>query len=387
MLLFLAIPLLGLTVAVADYLHWRRSAYRNSGQRIAAAVWYASTDAIPLLVGLTGWLLEDNTTKYMSVVLWAVWIWMVVVLPRLACYFFDALHWPRTGKAAAAIAVVLLVWGATLGRTTLRISRVEVCSRNLPAGFDGMRIVQLSDIHLGTIVRPERELSRIVDSVNALHPDLVCFTGDLVNIRSSELDARAARLLGAIEAPVFSVTGNHDVGVYIKDTIALPREQSLAAVIERQRAMGWHVLDDESVYLHRGGDSISISGVSFDPALRERRHDDDLEVGQQLAEVYRGVPDSLFNLTLVHLPQLWDQIRAAGYGDLTLSGHVHSMQLKIHLGSWSWSPAAWLYERWSGPYTEEGSTLYINDGTGYVGYPMRLGAWPEITLITLKRCE
>ncbi len=387
MLLFIVIPLLGLTVAVGDYLHWRRRVYPTSVRRIAAAIWYAATDMIPLLITITGWLQKDNSTEYLATVMWAVWIWMVTALPRLATYLFDTLYWHRTGKIAGAVVIVLLIWGATLGRTTLRIDRVEVCSRNLPAGFDGMRIVQLSDIHLGTIVRLERELARIIDSVNALHPEAVFFTGDLVNIRSSELDARAARLLGAIEAPVYSVMGNHDAGIYIKDTIALPQQQSLAEVIERQRALGWHVLDDESIYLHRNGDSISLSGISFDPVLRERQHDNDLEVGQQLARVYRDTPDSLYNLTLVHLPQLWDQIRTAGYGDLTLSGHVHSMQTKIRLGSWSWSPAAWLYDRWSGPYTEDGSTLYINDGTGCVGFPMRLGAWPEITLITLKRCE
>ena len=249
-----------------------------------------------------------------------------------------------------------------------------------------MRIVQLSDMHLGTIVSPERELTRIVDSVNALHPELVIFTGDLVNIRASELDGQAMRLLRLIEAPVVSVTGNHDVGSYIRDTVSLPRERSLADLLAAQRAMGWRVLDDETLYLHRGGDSISLSGISFDPALRKQRHDSDLEA-TNLDRVYAGVPDSLYNLTAVHLPQLWEQITARGYGDLTLAGHVHAMQFKVRLFGRAWSPAAWLYERWSGRYDEQGRTLYINDGTGYVAYPMRLGAWPEVTLFTLKRCE
>lgn len=95
-----------------------------------------------------------------------------------------------------------------------------------------------------------------------------------------------------------------------------------------------------------------------------------------------------FNITLAHVPQLWEQITTAGYGDLTLSGHVHAMQLKIRFSGRGWSPASWLYEHWSGRYdNDDGRTLYINDGTGYVGYPMRLGARPEITLLTLKQCE
>ena len=106
-----------------------------------------------------------------------------------------------------------------------------------------------------------------------------------------------------------------------------------------------------------------------------------------LGRAYAGVPDSLFNITLVHLPQLWGQILETGHGDLTLSGHVHSMQFKIRPWGRGWSPASWIYEHWSGRYDADGRTLYVNDGTGYVAYPMRLGAWPEVTLFTLKRCE
>ena len=138
--------------------------------------------------------------------------------------------------------------------------------------------------------------------------------------------------------------------------------------------------------MRRGADSISLTGLSFDPALRERRHDRDLP-GTAIPKAYAGVPDSLYNITLVHIPQLWEQIVEAGYGDLTLSGHVHSMQLKIRPWGRGWSPAKWIYKHWSGRYDTGRHTLYVNDGTGYVAYPMRLGAWPEVTLFTLKRCR
>ena len=146
------------------------------------------------------------------------------------------------------------------------------------------------------------------------------------------------------------------------------------------------MLEDTTAYLRRVTDSISLTGISFDPALRERRHDRHLPA-DKLPAIYAGVPDSLYNITLIHIPQLWEQITALGYGDLTLSGHVHSMQMKIRPWGRGWSPAVWLYERWSGRYDNGRHTLYINDGTGYVAYPMRLGAWPEVTLFTLKRCE
>lgn len=270
----------------------------------------------------------------------------------------------------------------------MHVNRVEVCSAKLPSTFDGMRIVQLSDMHVGTIVSPERELRRIVDSVEALQPDLIVFTGDLVNVRSSELTDRIALSLRHLQAPygVASVIGNHDSGVYIKDTVRQLPAESLCEVVAWQRAQGWRVLEDTTVYLVRGRDSISLSGISFDPVLRKKRHDSELPPAR-LDVVYQGVPDSLFNITAVHLPQLWQQIVESGYGDLTLAGHVHAMQMKVRLFGGAISPARLLYERWSGRYEEGAHTLYINDGTGYVAYPMRLGAWPEITLITLRRCE
>lgn len=173
--------------------------------------------------------------------------------------------------------------------------------------------------HVGTIVRPGRELSRLAECINALRPDAVFFTGDLVNIRAEELDEGALTLLRQIEGPVWSVTGNHDIGTYIKDSVSFPAAAEAREVIARQRSIGWRVLEDTTVYLRRGTDSISLTGISFDPALRDRRHDRDLPA-PGIAKAFAGVPDSLYNITLVHLPQLWEQITAMGYGDLTLAG-------------------------------------------------------------------
>ena len=375
MLLFLVIPLLGAAAILADVLRFRRLRLQHRPVAPLRMLWCGVTDLIPVAVPLAGLVVRDNTTGYMAAVMWLVWIWMLTVLPRLVCYllYFSAAAPPPHGHRDR----LRHHRGAHLGRHARPHGRARQ-----PRGD----LLTAPARRIRRHAHPERELTRIVDSVNALHPELVIFTGDLVNIRASELDKRAVRLLRRIEAPVVSVTGNHDVGSYIKDTVSLPREQSHADLLAAQRAMGWRVLDDETLYLHRGGDSISLSGVSFDPALRKQRHDSDLEA-TNLDRVYAGVPDSLYNLTAVHLPQLWEQITARGYGDLTLAGHVHAMQFKVRLFGRAWSPAAWLYERWSGRYDEQGRTLYINDGTGYVAYPMRLGAWPEVTLFTLKRCE
>lgn len=378
--------ILTLAAFAADWIHFRRQRRRGTPARRVLIVWALATDALPLVSALVGAVSRDNSPAVMTLYMWLIWAWIVTVIPRLLYYVFHFLKLRRTGVVLAALLTLFLVWGTTLGRTRIHVNRVEICSDRIPAAFDGFRFVQFSDAHVGALVRPERELTRLADTINALHPDAVFFTGDLVNIRSAELDAPTMALLQRIEGPVWSVTGNHDVGTYIRDSIRFPAEAEARTVVERQRAMGWCVLEDTTVYLRRGGDSISLTGISFDPALRERRHDRHLPA-DNLPEIYAGVPESAYNITLVHLPQLWELVTAAGHGDLTLSGHVHSMQFKIRPWGRGWSPAQWIYDRWSGRYDEGRHTLYINDGTGYVAYPMRLGAWPEVTLFTLKRCE
>ncbi|MDE7305302.1 MAG: metallophosphoesterase [Alistipes sp.] len=387
-MLFSFAILLGLCAVAADCHHFRRLKREGAAplRRRFFVAWAALTDALPLIVAVAGLLLRDHSTAYINWSMWMFWAWMITVFPRIGFYVLNAFHRPLLGVLLGLGIAAIMVWGATSGRTTLRINTLEVCSPRLPAGFDGLRIAQISDLHVGTLVRPDRELRRLVDSINALQPDLIVFTGDLVNIRSSELTPAVMQKLGELAAPVYSVTGNHDTGRYIKDTVAQPADESLAEVIERQTRIGWHVLQDTTIYLHRGNDSIALSGISFDPALHIQRHSSRLQA-TTLDKTYAGVPDTLFNITAVHLPQLWPQIIESGRGDLTLAGHVHSMQLKIRIFGRNISPASWLYKRWSGPYRQDGRTLYINDGIGYVGYPMRLGAWPEITLITLRKCS
>lgn len=384
-MLFLMTLFLSLLAIAADCVHfYRRRRRKNPASRTLIA-WIVVTDALPVISSVISALSRDNGTGLMYVYMWLFWGWIITVLPRLAFYVFNFIHLRRTGYAVAGALVLFFLWGTTWGRTRIHVNRVEICSERIPKAFDGYRFVQITDTHVGTLVRPGRELTRLADSVNALRPDAVFFTGDLVNIRAEELDERVMALLRRIEGPVWSVTGNHDVGTYIKDSVRFPAADEAREVVARQRSMGWNVLEDTTVYLRRGADSISLTGLSFDPALRERRHDRDLP-GTAIPSAYNGIPDSLYNITLVHIPQLWEQIVEAGYGDLTLVGHVHSMQFKIRPWGRGWSPAEWIYKHWSGRYDTGRHTLYVNDGTGYVAYPMRLGAWPEVTLFTL-RCK
>ena len=381
-----------LTALAADGYFWRHglrtAALPTCAKRLAAGA-LLLTDLLPLPCMAVGWLLPDNPTGAVNLFSWLNLLFLCTVPTRLLCYagWASRRRWGRVlGFAAAAGLAGALVWGTVWCRSDLRVERVEVRSHKLPESFDGLRVALFSDLHAGALLNPERETARVVDTLLSLDADLILFGGDLVNIRYTELDDAVSRQLARLKAPlgVYSVLGNHDMGVYIKDSLTLAHEVNTARLLERQRALGWRVLNDETVYLRRGGDSISFTGIAFQRSLRNFRHDGTLP-DVDLTDLYAEVPDTLFNLTLCHLPQLWELITAQGFGDLTLAGHVHSMQMKIPLGRRGLSLARILYKRWSGAYTEGGRTLYINDGIGAVGIPTRLGAAPEVTLIRLRR--
>lgn len=373
---------------VADGWYFRRHR-RTYRHRTLLLTLVAAGDLLPLTGIVLFWLTEDSTASIMAA-MWVFFAYLLLTLPRMVYYLVRACGKGRTVRILAAAAALgmacVLIRGAVSGRRTLAVHRVALRSERLPEAFDGLRIAQFSDLHIGTLVDPDGEMRALVDSLNALHADLVIFCGDLVNIRYTELDSAAMRLLGGIRSRygTFSVTGNHDTGNYVRDTLSLPPATNIAALVERQRAMGWRVLDNETVYLRHGDDSVALSGISYDRSLARQRHDRTLP-DYDIGPTYRGVPKTLYNITAAHIPQLWERIRDAGYGDLTLSGHVHSMQCKIRLFGRAFSPAQLLYRHWSGRYEEQGRTLYVNDGTGYVGFPMRIGAKPEITLFELRR--
>ncbi|MBE6203703.1 MAG: metallophosphoesterase [Rikenellaceae bacterium] len=357
-------------------------------RRWLAALWL--TDILPFLVMAFALLLRDNPTWLSVTMLWAVWAYVVLSIarfPTMAAVAFFRRNWVRVmGAAVSVLAVVIFVYGMAVTRTDYEVRRVVIESEKVPESFDGYKIVQISDMHVGNMVCQQRELNEIISICNGLEADAIAFTGDLVDIRYSELSDDVLERLARLKARdgIYSVTGNHDIGVYVKDSISLPPAVSVQKVIEVQRKIGWRVLEDETIHLRRGKDSISLTGISFSPVLQEFRHSAKIP-DVAIEKAYDGMAEGGFNVTLVHIPQLWDVIVSKQLADLTLSGHVHAMQMKLPIGKRGISPSRVKYRRWSGLYEEGGRWLYINDGVGYVLYPMRIGARPEITLFELRR--
>lgn len=361
--------------------------------KYATILFLVLTNSLPLFaVSLSdGLFLFDNTQQFANMAMVASTLYIFAVLPRIALYAgMLTIKHQTTARAVGIILSVsvlcILFVGVCKTRTYLTIKPVRLQYDNLPASFDGYRIAFISDLHIGAMLDAPKFCTTIVDTLNYLNPDIVVFGGDLVNLRHVELTPRIERILSRIKAPdgVIAVLGNHDMGVYIKDTVALPPHINVERLCSSVRKIGWHMLRDSTVYVYRGVDSISVTGIDFSERLLELRYKFSFDDGDyDLRPIYADVPDSLFNITVSHLPQLWHEITKTGYGDLTLAGHVHAAQMKVDLNGLRLSPAMLMYREWSGVYDDNGRRLYINDGVGTIGFYMRIGAKPEITLIEL----
>ena len=273
------------------------------------------------------------------------------------------------GLLSLLVPVLLLAYGILIERNTYRIKQVEVTFLTLPAAFDGYQIVQLSDIHSRSFLHRKRSLQRCVDKVNALQPDLIAFTGDIVTLQSSGLTLLTP-ILSQLSARdgVLAVIGNHDYCTYGHET------NGLKHVVELEQGMGWQVLLNSHTLLRRGGDSVAVAGVEN---ISTSHHFP--STGKLDTAIYGT--QGLFVILLSHDPTHWDLDVIGRDIPLTLSGHTHAAQTSL-LG---WTPARYWYKQYRGLYQKNWQYLYINQGLGETIFPARIGAPPEITLITLRK--
>lgn len=260
------------------------------------------------------------------------------------------------------------------------VRRQKIRSSKLPVSFEGLRIVQLSDIHVGSFDDP-KAVERGVERAISLKPDLIVFTGDLVNNMAKEV-GEYEKIFSRLHAPlgVFSILGNHDYGDYVAWETTEQKEQNLAQLKSIHEKMGWRLLLNENVTIRRGDQSIVLIGVeNWSSRANFKRYGD-------LALAYEGVEPSQFQILLSHDPSHFETEVSKFYPaiDLTLSGHTHGMQFGVEVPGFRWSPVQYVYSRWAGHYTQGNQQLYVNRGFGFLGYPGRVGILPEITLIELS---
>lgn len=279
------------------------------------------------------------------------------------------------GLILAVISAGNILYGAYIGTSHFEVKNAEFYSEKLPEGFDGYRIVQLSDLHTGSWKGKEEQIKRLVEMVNAQKADLIVFTGDLVNQQSHELDDFRT-ILSNLSAPdgVFSILGNHDYGTYYRWSNPEEEKNNLDYLKQQQADMGWILLNNEHAILHHKGDSIALIGVENDGEPPFSQYAD-------LPKAKQGT-DGMFSILLSHNPTHWRrEVLPTTSIDLMLAGHTHAMQMAM----FGYSLASLKYPEWGGMYYEGKRALYVNIGIGYVGLPFRFGAWPEITVLTLKK--
>ena len=266
-----------------------------------------------------------------------------------------------------------ILYGSLIERNTFRVKKIELAYENLPEGFKDYRIVHISDIHARSFSKREKSLQRAVDKINALDPDMIAFTGDLITMTPDELDNISAALSSLkTRDGVFSVLGNHDYCMY-SDMSQTEKQKCLEELIRKEREMGWDLILNEHRIIRKGQDSIAVIGVENTSPLKHFPSRGDLNKASE------GT-DGMFRILLTHDPMHWEaEITGKDY-PLTLSGHTHAMQVSI----FGWSPSSLIFKHHKGLYTEGNQSIYVNKGLGETIFPARIGVRPEITLITLK---
>jgi len=285
----------------------------------------------------------------------------------------------KTALVASTIPAGAFAYGIISGAHDYRVRRLTLKLPNLPASFDGIKIGQLSDIHSGSFWNKTAVKGGVEMMLNE-RPDVVFFTGDLVNNETSEV-REYIDVFNKVRAPlgVFSITGNHDYGDYKSWISKEAKAKNFNDLIEAHKLLGFDVLLNENRFLEQGGEKLAIIGVE-NWGTRFSKHG-------KLDVAYQGAEEAAVKLLLSHDPTHWDAEIRPGYKDIavTFSGHTHGAQFGVNIGDFTWTPVQHVYKQWGGLYQEDNQYLYVNRGFGYIGYPGRVGMPPELTIIELKR--
>jgi predicted MPP superfamily phosphohydrolase len=286
----------------------------------------------------------------------------------------------KTALIAASVPFGAMTYGIISGAHDYRVRRQTIKLANLPKSFDGIKIAQLSDIHSGSFFN-KRAVRAGVDMVLAEKPDLIFFTGDLVNNEATEVK-EYIDVFNKLRAPLgmFSITGNHDYGDYHRWSSQEAKRKNFSDLIEAHRLLGFNLLMNQNHILEMSGDKVAILGIENWGGRGFAKYG-------KLDQAYRGVEDAPVKVLLSHDPSHWDAQVRPQYPDidLMLSGHTHGFQFGVEIGNFKWSPSQYAYKQWAGLYKEGSQFLYVNRGFGYIGYPGRIGMPPEITIFELKR--
>jgi predicted MPP superfamily phosphohydrolase len=374
----------------------RQHFYKTSRSR------YYITTLIHVILSIWFWLLYFKVRTFDSFYDDPGNIWMQMALhgtffaitfPRLILIIFHFtgklirrktgghLRWlTNTGLVVMALIFVILTISALRGRFNFKTENITIAVKDLNKDLEGLKIVQLSDMHLATFNHHKAMLQKVIERVNSYKPDLILNTGDFVTFGWREFDGNDTILAKAhSKYGNFAVLGNHDFGIYHPDYTEADRKNSVLILENLVRKSGYQLLNDEYSKIKIGNASVALIGVHTIGRHSEITYGD-------LQKTISGLDSVDFKILLSHDPNHWEMaVTAKTDIDLTLSGHTHGMQMGIITEKLRWSPARFLYPHWNGLFTEGEQFQYVNRGLGVLGIPFRIWMPPEITVITLKR--
>jgi predicted MPP superfamily phosphohydrolase len=313
-----------------------------------------------------------------------IWL-MAKVFPDFGPRFMDDgnaisrsafLSWLGVGVGSTLFGT--LVYGFS-NKYNYNVKKQRLSYDNLPQAFKGLKIVHISDIHSGSF-NDKSAVQNGIDKILEQKPDLILFTGDIVNDRATEL-APYMDVFSQLKAPlgVYSTFGNHDYGDYVAWESASAKQENLKALAAMHAKMGWRLLMNEHVVIEKGGEKICLLGIeNWSNKARFPKYG-------KMEKAYPGTEEIPFKILMSHDPSHWDAEVRVKYRDidLMLSGHTHGMQFGLETPFFKWSPVQWVYKQWAGLYEEGKQKLYVNRGFGFIGYPGRVGILPEITVLEL----
>lgn len=319
-------------------------------------------------------------------------IFVLFALPKLGISIFYLLdqivflvikkqHYINSfGLIVSGISFFWVLHGLTLNKDNFQVRTEQFASLKIPPAFEGFKIIQISDLHIGSFHNHPKSIQKLVEEINEQKPDLIVFTGDLVSNYAGEVD-EFIPILSQLSAQYgkYSIMGNHDYGEYVRWKSKAEAQQNIENLKLKHAKIGFSLLDNKNANINISNASIQLIGVE----------NWGLPPFPQYGNLKKSIEDidqNLFTILLSHDPSHWRaEVLNYPFIDLTLSGHTHAMQLGFELGSWQWSPVAWKYKEWGGLYKEQNQYLYVNRGTGFIGLPGRIGIRPEITSIILSQ--
>lgn len=373
---FIATALVWLSIIFFRQIHWESLPHMMRNIFVAFALGFTIGKVLILLV-----MLIDDLRRLV--------MWFVDMMRPAVDRAGDTGQGGGMSRSAFFSTLAIILGGTSLfgfiygvsNRYNYRVRRVRLKLDALPTAFAGLKIVQVSDIHTGSFDNHDA-VARGIQKVLDEKPDVIFFTGDLVNNHAEEVDDRYKEIYSRLKAPmgVYSILGNHDYGDYVHWPTKEAKKENLDRLKSIHAEIGWKLMLNEHTLLQKGDDKIALIGVENWSAKGFHTYGD-------MARAYAGLESQNIpvKILLSHDPSHWDAQVNKKYKDvdLTLSGHTHGMQFGVEIPGFKWSPVQYMYNKWAGLYEEGGQYLYVNRGFGFLGYPGRLGILPEITVIEL----